>query len=154
MKSDRGQRLTSLLRSSPIAERRRLWPGVPETRKPRPGEVKRLPDPATHGSLLTSLSIAGDKGAADRWREGIKEQGRTDDLRDAEGNLREREGAISGEALISGCELGARDGLRRERGERRSGPRAPEPTYARVAVTLRIFKEIASPRWAADNGLR
>lgn len=42
----------------------------------RSTEVKRFPDPLTHRSDLTSLYIAWahDKGTADRWKEGIKEQ--------------------------------------------------------------------------------
>jgi len=48
---------------------------------------------------------------------------------DVEGNLREREGAISGEALISGCELSVWDGLRRQSAALVCGPQS-RPTLA------------------------
>lgn len=42
----------------------------------RSREVRRFPDPVTHRSDLTTLSIAWshDKGTADRWKDKIKEQ--------------------------------------------------------------------------------
>lgn len=53
-------------------------------------------------------------------------------------------GAISGEALISDCELSIWDGMGWERGAPlwSTGPRADLHS---IAVTLRIFKEMASP---------
>lgn len=73
MKSDRGQSLLSLLQLSPITEGR-AEEGAPESWQCinlsvwRSTEVKRLRDPVTHRSILTTLSIAHvyDKGRADR----------------------------------------------------------------------------------------